>query len=77
MLKIKDNVIDFLKEYEKLCQKYNMGLKGCGCCGSPYLYIIHNNEDFDCIDDINFDEKKHIITINNKTIENLVEKVQE
>lgn len=28
---------DFLKEYEKLCQKYGMGLQGCGCCGSPFL----------------------------------------
>ena len=27
----------FLREYEKLCQKYRMGLEGCGCCESPYL----------------------------------------
>ena len=29
----------FLKEYELLCQKYKMGLTGCGCCGSPILNI--------------------------------------
>lgn len=29
----------FLKEYEFLCQKYEMGLTGCGCCGSPILNI--------------------------------------
>ena len=31
---------EFLKEYELLCQKYNMGLEGCGCCNSPYLNKI-------------------------------------
>ena len=43
---------EFLKEYEKLCQKYKMGLKGCGCCGSPYLKSINEinyNEEFDCV----------------------------
>ena len=39
---------EFLKKYELLCQKYKMGLKGCGCCGSLYL-----NE----IDEINYNEK--------------------
>lgn len=29
----------FLREYELLCQKYEMGLTGCGCCGSPILNI--------------------------------------
>ena len=37
---------EFLKEYELLCQKYNMGFNGCGCCGSPYLedieYVVYN-----------------------------------
>lgn len=30
----------FLKEYEKLCQKYHIGFQGCGCCGSPCLEDI-------------------------------------
>lgn len=32
---------EFLREYEKLCKKYKMGLQGCGCCGSPYLKDIN------------------------------------
>lgn len=45
----------FLKEYEKLCQKYKIGLKGCGCCGSPYLNDIN---------EINYNEKFNKIIIN-------------
>lgn len=45
---------EFLLEYEKLCQKYKMGLKGCGCCGSPFLNDI-------C--DINYNEKFNQIFI--------------
>lgn len=32
-----EEVKKFLEEYEKLCKKYEMGLVGCGCCGSPIL----------------------------------------
>ena len=46
---------EFLREYEKLCQKYGMGLIGCGCCGSPYLNDI---------DDINYNKKLNKIFIN-------------
>ena len=28
---------EFLIEYEKLCQKYQMGIGSCGCCSSPFL----------------------------------------
>lgn len=45
----------FLREYESLCQKYNMGLNGCGCCGSPFL----NN-----ISQINYSEKCNKVFIN-------------
>lgn len=27
----------FLKELEYLSKKYNLYIKGCGCCGSPYI----------------------------------------
>lgn len=57
---------EFLKEYELLCQKYKMGLCGCGCCGSPYL-----NE----IDDINYDYELNKIIINHKTIDNYFKEV--
>ena len=45
---------DFLKEYELLCQKYKMGLRGCGCCYSPWL-----NE----IGEINYNEKLNKVLI--------------
>lgn len=34
----------FLKEYEKLCRKYNLAITGCGCCDSPCLEEL-NQED--------------------------------
>ena len=49
----------FLKEYEKLCQKYKLGLYGCGCCGSPFLNDIEY---------INYDEVKNKILIGELTI---------
>lgn len=45
---------EFLKEYELLCQKYKMGLIGCGCCGSPSLNNIY---------EINYNEKLNKIFI--------------
>lgn len=42
----------FLKDYEKLCKKYKMGLQGCGCCGSPFLYDIHNINYYEKVDKI-------------------------
>ena len=32
-----DKLIDFLKEYEALCAKYDTEISSCGCCNSPYL----------------------------------------
>lgn len=57
-MKINKNHIEFLKEYEKLCKKYNMGLHGCGCCESPHL-IDCNCKNWDYVEDldnINFNE---------------------
>ena len=70
-----DKAKEFLKEYEKLCQKYGMGLQGCGCCGSPYL-VAYNEEDriVDEIDNINF--KDNIVKIDlNKTIDQYFEEI--
>lgn len=49
------NIYNFLKEYERICQKYNISISGCGCCGSPFLkdyslsdmYIVKNKLCFD------------------------------
>lgn len=61
-MEINKNHIEFLKEYEKLCKKYNMGLHGCGCCESPHL-IDCNGEDWDYVenlDNINFNKNGNI-----------------
>lgn len=44
----------FLIEYDNLCKKYKMGLKGCGCCGSPSLNGLEN---------INYSYTKNEVTI--------------
>lgn len=31
---------EFLKELTQLTKKYKIEIKGCGCCGSPYLKNI-------------------------------------
>jgi len=53
-----DKIKEFLVEYDKLCQKYHMGLDGCGCCGSPYLIYdenyYKNNEYDESIANINY-----------------------
>lgn len=73
-----DKAKEFLKEYEKLCQKYGMGLRGCGCCGSSYLTVYDEEEDRIVyeIDNINF--KDNIVKIDlTKTIDEYFEEDQE
>lgn len=48
----KNKVDNYLKEYEKLCKKYNIGLRGCGCCGYPYLSKLYTIN----IDNINYEK---------------------
>ena len=38
-----EEVKKFLEEYEKLCQKYEMGIVGCGCCGSGTTCVACKN----------------------------------
>lgn len=35
---------DFLKELILLTQKHNIGIGGCGCYGSPFLFNVVTNE---------------------------------
>ena len=65
---------NFLKEYEKLCQKYGMGFTGCGCCGSPNLDIWRENKWIDQICYVNYSEKTNDIRIENETIDEYFEK---
>jgi hypothetical protein len=46
---------NFLKELAELTQKYGIGIGGCGCYGSPYLYDLKNDEF--CADDLFYNEK--------------------
>lgn len=34
----------FLKELSELSQKYGIYISGCGCCGSPFLEELDENE---------------------------------
>ena len=40
---MEEEVKKFLEEYEKLCQKYEMGIVGCGCCGSGTTCVACKN----------------------------------
>ena len=54
----KRSVEGFLEELFALSIKYNIEIKGCGCCGSPYLEEIEKKspirytvlEDNDCLE---------------------------
>jgi len=41
---------EFLNELSKLSEKYNIGIGGCGCCGSPFLYNLEDDIVFDNIE---------------------------
>lgn len=66
-----EDTLKFLKEYQELCQKYKMGLRGCGCCGSPYLWNADRTID---IDDVNYNEEKNIVQISDTSIDELLDK---
>jgi len=34
----------FLKKLTELTRKTGIGISGCGCCGSPYLFEIRDKE---------------------------------
>lgn len=33
---------EFLEELTELSKKYGIGIGGCGCCGSPFLYDLNS-----------------------------------
>lgn len=49
---------DFLTDLLALCERYNLYIAGCGCCGSPFLVdkngdkieMIPENLEFSCED---------------------------
>jgi hypothetical protein len=46
---------EFLKELSELTKKYELKIDGCGCCHSPWIWDI-KNEDF-AAKDLIYDEK--------------------
>ena len=62
--------IEFLKEYEKLCQKYKMGISACGCCDSPFL-INHENEVE--ITNIKYNKRLDIVTVEDMDLDKYIE----
>lgn len=73
----KDKIVQFLKEYEKLCQKYDMGLCGCGCCDSPFLTI----KDESCelgyrleLGNVNYSEKEGLLYAEDLKLEDAIKK---
>lgn len=55
---------NFLKELAELTKKYNIAIRGCGCCGSPYIDDFQKEFDGD---DLYFDEEKQIYELDNIT----------
>ena len=55
---------NFLKELAELTKKYNIAIRGCGCCGSPYIDDFQKEFDGD---DLCFDEEKQIYELDNIT----------
>ena len=37
----------FLHELTTLCEKYDIYIKGCGCCGSPWLEDFKTGKQYD------------------------------
>ena len=51
----------FLHEYQELCIKHQISIDGCGCCGSPFLVDLEQDELLGYSGDfkkVNFDEER-------------------
>lgn len=54
----------FLKELAELTKKHNIAIRGCGCCGSPYIDDFQKEFDGE---NLYFDEEKQIYELENIT----------
>ena len=50
----KNNLEKYLKELDNISKKYQCYIRGCGCCGSPFINNLHTIT----VDDINFENNK-------------------
>jgi len=49
------DVDGFLKELTELTLKYGIQIKGCGCCGSPFLMNMNDEHQVFYGDELDFD----------------------
>ena len=40
----RDGLIDFLRDLRELALKHGLKVGGCGCCGSPFLMELEDDE---------------------------------
>ncbi len=40
-----ERIADFLLEYKDLCEKYKIQIGACGCCESPWLWVVKNPDE--------------------------------
>lgn len=49
----------FLRDLKALCEKYNMEIGGCGCCGSPFVRDKKSKEYV--AEDVNMELEKGVL----------------
>ena len=47
---MEQRIESFLKELTELTHKYNLAIGGCGCCLSPYIIDMTENQDLSFCD---------------------------
>lgn len=68
---MKDNIINFLKEYEQLCKKYKIGLDARD--QYPDLYVFDkDSEKFIIIQSIYYNEELNKLIIDDKDLEEYI-----
>ena len=55
----KVRLLKFLKEYYRICKKYNIIVNGCGCCSSPFITDVKYK--FDVEDEIRW-QIEHLVS---------------
>lgn len=40
----REKVIEFLKEYKRICEKFGIVIGACGCCNSPWLTVPYDED---------------------------------
>lgn len=67
MKKELERIYNYLCEYEKICNKYDLYVWACGCCKSPSLSNEFEDECNFEIEEIEYEDKNIKFTFINKT----------